>query len=851
MDSDILKDLKQLDERLEKAEDFLKSSACLFDKYYSEHTDKYRGNFCWPYTIWAGGRPDWASYRLPKPHLSVITSAMCGWAIAKYILRARDVPKRLRDVPGKVAKTLARLKFRRLKSRTFPEETHIFVQAEVLRFLASQAQWESELADQLLTHLRKTMEWPEYPFRAWQVKWKISKVKAKGKGQKLTRAAKGEKKLHPFFLYYCVLALEQVQTPAVKLANTVIRLYDLQEKLAGSGGLTSWPGTVTLLERVKELRETLDSLAVVIRGDLLQADLARKIESDVSTLKEPLGSISSAIRDKNKELAKKSLSAVRKVLDNCAQRLAAALQKLPVQIREHKKVNASWSNLRKVAHKIREERWYGDALRNRLHSEILSQISYAACNDFSRLDIGALTYSLAAALRCKFINPLDPEAVRGIAVVFEHQRSGRWTQIMPIKGTAQGTVHLPLNMEIANALLSIIRDRMDAGVSCGWTEIDQAMDWLRSMFNPVGKDGGWCTEYDYSPDRIDTYVTAQVVQFLWEYIELRRQLVVQSALDRAGLVPIRHDKVNVTWEGLQPSDLQQPYDNQIKNEIRNRFLDPWQQGRKVRPCSLLLYGPPGTSKTSIMEALAHKLGWQFLAISPADFLAAGGDQVEARSSLMFEILSHAKDLVVLFDEVDELLMDRDAPERPKGIFRFMTTSMLPKLQSLRTKGNIIFGLATNYQERLDKAITRQGRVDFDWVVLPPDFTSRMVLVAQFARKASKSLRHGEARSIAAKSVFFAYLELRKVIETDPIPDDPRVIVPHPTSDPETYARRPRGDEELQALLKLQITDPVVKYGKSYVIEKVAPQLAELLRKEDFFDEKTIQEVKEKQKKIKG
>ncbi len=404
-------------------------------------------------------------------------------------------------------------------------------------------------------------------------------------------------------------------------------------------------------------------------------------------------------------------------------------------------------------------------------------------------------------------------------------------------------MHFPLNIEIANALLAVMLRNLDTATSMSWAQIDEVMDWISDTVNKVRHYRGWCNEHDYDPQRIDLWVTAQVSQFLLDYSEIRSKLVVRSALERAGIVTVSPHSVGTTWKKLIPTDLEEPHDKQIKNKLKDAFVLPHQRAQP-RSSSVLLYGPPGTSKTSIMEALANRLGWQFLQITPADFLSTGGENVEARATLLFEILRRGKNLVILFDEIDELLLDREAADRPTGIFRFMTTSMLPKLQSLKSRGAVIFGIATNYKERLDRAITRQGRVDHDWAVLPPDFTSRIVLIRTFKNLSDAAL----TRAFAENSPFFSYPELKKAVSVGLENNDPRSVVRHPTSDPEAYLNRKQSDDEFLVLLNAQITDSAITLAKPETKEVLKEQLKKLVSKK-MFDKNTNAVIKEKTDKL--
>ena len=55
------------------------------------------------------------------------------------------------------------------------------------------------------------------------------------------------------------------------------------------------------------------------------------------------------------------------------------------------------------------------------------------------------------------------------------------------------------------------------------------------------------------------------------------------------------------------------------------------QGSSGRSYSAVLFGPPGTAKTTICEAVAKKLGWSFLVVDTSAFLADG--EPTARESI--------------------------------------------------------------------------------------------------------------------------------------------------------------------------------------------------------------------------
>src|SRR5581483_4813411 len=107
--------------------------------------------------------------------------------------------------------------------------------------------------------------------------------------------------------------------------------------------------------------------------------------------------------------------------------------------------------------------------------------------------------------------------------------------------------------------------------------------------------------------------------------------------------------------------------------------------------SAVLYGPPGTGKTTLAEWLAAALDWPLITVTPSDFMAQGTAAVEARAQAVFTALQVQRRAVVIFDEIDRLVLDRDRRDylRSEGAFQLMTPSMLTKLNDLRKAGGVI------------------------------------------------------------------------------------------------------------------------------------------------------------------
>jgi len=139
-------------------------------------------------------------------------------------------------------------------------------------------------------------------------------------------------------------------------------------------------------------------------------------------------------------------------------------------------------------------------------------------------------------------------------------------------------------------------------------------------------------------------------------------------------------------------------------------------------CSAIFFGPPGTSKTSLVSSIAEAIGWTYVELHPSHFVAEGLPNVQHTADLIFKRLMELDHTVVLFDEIDELVRERDI--EPDQFGRFLTTSMLPRLAELWRARKIMYFVATNHIEYFDRAVTRSERFDAIVFISPPSLKAK-------------------------------------------------------------------------------------------------------------------------------
>lgn len=153
---------------------------------------------------------------------------------------------------------------------------------------------------------------------------------------------------------------------------------------------------------------------------------------------------------------------------------------------------------------------------------------------------------------------------------------------------------------------------------------------------------------------------------------------------------------------------------QVKKESAVKSLFSQQMSQVVSTSasnalySMILFGPPGTAKTTICTSMASYLGWNFLTIDTASFLSDGLEQVASRMTYIFDRLKVLERTIILFDEIEEFCLDRENSLLSMES-RLLTTAMLTQLNDLRRQQASIFIIATNRLRSFDAAVIRPGR----------------------------------------------------------------------------------------------------------------------------------------------
>lgn len=367
-----------------------------------------------------------------------------------------------------------------------------------------------------------------------------------------------------------------------------------------------------------------------------------------------------------------------------------------------------------------------------MEDPIAMAMAACVCNALRRIkDANALETNLEDEL----LFPTQQELSAAIHRFFEYQNDhGVWEKYFPIFHYPNTGPNHCWHFEVLEAVIS----EFPAELRCekNIARIDKSLAWLESnrLHFHIGDQSfrGWSSGGDIpalqqgEPESWPTGVAHMFLAKLDDVLsrEIRDQVLVKYR-DRVSIPQKRSKK---KWQQYQDSvflkDDLPPKLNSVKRMLEEEILIPAENNKYVfspRPTmklakrrSAILFGPPGTSKTSVCEAISDRLGWPLLELSPSDFLGNGLEGIYEHVNAVFRDLMDLYGVVILFDEMDALVQSRDNDSKQIQLDttqKFLTTSMLPKLSKLNKSARCIYFMATNHLEEFDPAISRSGRFD--------------------------------------------------------------------------------------------------------------------------------------------
>ncbi len=171
---------------------------------------------------------------------------------------------------------------------------------------------------------------------------------------------------------------------------------------------------------------------------------------------------------------------------------------------------------------------------------------------------------------------------------------------------------------------------------------------------------------------------------------------------------------------------------------------------------VLLAGPPGTGKTTIGRALAHRLKSKFFLIDGTFISGTGAFYMRIHE--VFEAAKHNAPSIIFIDDSDAIFESGEE----LGLYRYLLT-MLDGLESEST-GRVCVLMTAMDIGNLPPALVRSGRIELWLEMRLPDSDARAAILSSQLRQLPQDLADADTARLVEATEGFTGADLKRVIE---------------------------------------------------------------------------------------
>lgn len=176
---------------------------------------------------------------------------------------------------------------------------------------------------------------------------------------------------------------------------------------------------------------------------------------------------------------------------------------------------------------------------------------------------------------------------------------------------------------------------------------------------------------------------------------------------------------------------------------------------------LLLFGPPGTGKTTIARIIANETKMKLIVVNASSFLSMYVGESEKNLVSIFKEARNKAPCMICFDEIEAFLMDRSKAER--SYETSIVTTFLSQMDGFSKLHNVLIVATTNNPTLIDPAALRPGRFDKLIYVGVPDQEARAVMFEKYLK--GKTTGEVSCEKLAEYSERFTGADIRGLCET--------------------------------------------------------------------------------------
>ena len=295
--------------------------------------------------------------------------------------------------------------------------------------------------------------------------------------------------------------------------------------------------------------------------------------------------------------------------------------------------------------------------------------------------------------------------------------------------------------------------RFDQEIEISIPDVEARHDILRKQFSRMSNKRQLLTADDVFQIASKThgYVGADLIALCRESVMKTIQRGLHSKIERSELKVTFDDVLNAMVD-IRPSAMREIFletpkvywddiggQEELKLKMKEMIQLPLEAAETFNklgvsaPKGVLLYGPPGCSKTLTAKALATESGINFLAVKGPEIFNKYVGESEKAIREIFRKARAASPSIIFFDEIDALSPDRESGSGTSAA-NHVLTSLLNEIDGIEELKGVIIVAATNRPDEIDPALLRPGRLDRHIYVGPPDFDARL----QILKKCTKN-----------------------------------------------------------------------------------------------------------------
>ncbi|KAF8820517.1 ATPase, AAA family protein [Cardiosporidium cionae] len=178
----------------------------------------------------------------------------------------------------------------------------------------------------------------------------------------------------------------------------------------------------------------------------------------------------------------------------------------------------------------------------------------------------------------------------------------------------------------------------------------------------------------------------------------------------------------------------------VKKLMRDKLINPILRpelhvGLHQAPKGILLFGPPGTGKTTLAKWMATASGATFFEVTPSSIISKYHGETETLIRTLFKVAEVHSPSIIFIDEIDSLLGKRRDKEDDSTIrMKNQLLQMMDGVSSDSNKMVVLIG-ATNRPDMLDEAALR--RLSKRVLIPLPDLEARQQQIRSICTKSAE------------------------------------------------------------------------------------------------------------------